>query len=309
MIYTITLNPAIDYFITVSDQPLIDTEVNRALKEKFQVGGKGLNVSTMLDKLDIPSVAIALVGGFTGEYIKECLSESNNISLKAIEASGINRINVKVYNGDNTICINGNGVSATTQTKTDLLNALEGITNNDWVLICGSLVENIDYEFIGELVEVIHSKQARLVMDMESLTLDLLEKYKPYLVKPNLYEFRMLMGDDSITVDTISPYLNDLLNIGVESVLVSLGPDGAILSTPKTKYRLRHKPINAVNKIGSGDAMLATYVGMLSQDKHIGGALAWAGAAGVAMATTREEVTYQMIKESLSLLEVYEVKS
>ena len=111
MIITLTLNPSIDYTLTVNE-PLLDIEVNRTTGEQMKVGGKGLNVSMMLIKLQIPSRAIALLGGFTGDYIEQALRSYPRINLTRVPVEGMNRINVKLYHGPGTLCVNARGPEA-----------------------------------------------------------------------------------------------------------------------------------------------------------------------------------------------------
>lgn len=99
MIYTITLNPAIDYFITLNETLLVD-EVNRGSHEIYKAGGKGLNVSKILSVLNIPSKAIAVLGGFTGQYIQDSFSKDSNIEMIPIPVDGMNRINMKANYGE-----------------------------------------------------------------------------------------------------------------------------------------------------------------------------------------------------------------
>ena len=108
MIYTITLNPAIDYFITLNETLLVD-EVNRGSHEIYKAGGKGLNVSKILSVLNIPSKAIAVLGGFTGQYIQDSFSKDSNIEMIPIPVDGMNRINMKANYGEEALCINGSG--------------------------------------------------------------------------------------------------------------------------------------------------------------------------------------------------------
>ena len=108
MIYTITLNPAIDYFITLHETLLVD-EVNRGNHEIYKAGGKGLNVSKILSVLNTPSKAIAVLGGFTGQYIEDSFAKDPNIEMIPIPVDGMNRINMKANYGKKALCINGSG--------------------------------------------------------------------------------------------------------------------------------------------------------------------------------------------------------
>lgn len=292
MIYTITFNPSIDYFIEVYG-PLLDTEVNRADHERLKGGGKGLNVSMTLNELKIASTAIALLGGFTGSYIEEYLKDKEYINLHAIPVEGANRINVKIHNEAKTLCINGNGPLAKPETKESLLDVIKKVNCDDWIVISGSSIQNIDNDFISQIAQLVHERNAKLVMDMERLDLHQLQILKPYLIKPNRYEFSLLVGNEA-NVDPLVK-IQKVLDCGVENILLSLGCDGAIFANQQKLLYLQHDAIHALNKVGSGDAMLAAFIGKLSQGCPVKEALIWSGACGNAAASTFEDVSYTKI--------------
>lgn len=302
MIYTITLNPSIDYFVEVKGS-MMDTEVNRADHEKFKGGGKGLNVSMVLDQLKIPSTAIALLGGFTGTFIREYVENRKYITLKSIPVEGMNRINVKIHNEDQTLCINGNGPIANDETISRMFAILQQVEQDDWVMLNGSSIQNLDFEFLLNIADLVHRKHAKLVVDMEQLTLDQMKLLQPYLIKPNLYEFSLLLNQD-VNEQDLEAHLQTVLQSGVETMLISLGEQGAIYASQTECIRLEHQPIHAVNKVGSGDAMLAAFVGLLSLGKSTEEALKWAGASGNASVSTQEDVSYERIQSFLDQMQV-----
>ena len=101
MIYTLTLNPAIDYFLTINDQLMVD-EVNRGSNAIFKAGGKGLNVSKILSLLNIKSKAVVLLGGFTGDFIRSEFEKDENIEILTVKVDGVNRINMKAHYDNKT---------------------------------------------------------------------------------------------------------------------------------------------------------------------------------------------------------------
>lgn len=306
MIYTLTMNPSIDYFVTLSDHLLID-EVNRTIDENFKAGGKGLNVSTVLSLLDVSSIAIALLGGFTGEYIKQSFLNTQYIHLEPIEVEGTNRINLKAHYNHSALCINGKGPLIDENTKHELLKKISKITKNDWFIISGSFPEGSDVEFLIEISQLVHSKEANLVIDMEKITQDTLQKCKPTLIKPNLYEFGLIMNNPNISLLYIKDEMKKLNTLGVKQVLVSLGEDGALLLDNNQFYRLEQEKINAVNKVGSGDAMLATYLAKMISTNDICTSLRWAGAAGIAVASTLENINFENIQQQLNKVTVTKI--
>ena len=284
MIITLTLNPSIDYTLTV-DEPLLDVEVNRTTSEQMKVGGKGLNVSMMLDKLQIPSRAIALLGGFTGDYIERALQSYPRIDLTRVPVDGMNRINVKLYHGPGTLCVNARGPEAGSSVRQTLSDLLEEAGPDDWVLVCGNMMRGLDEDFLTGLCTKVHQRQAR----------------------PNFYEFKLLTGQSDLTLENLPQAAAKLRESGVDNILVSLGADGALLAASEGIYRLMQEPVEAVNQVGSGDAMLAAFVGKLTEGCAKAEALAWAGAAGSSVAMTHDEVSADQIAEGLHRMHVHKL--
>ena len=295
MIYTITMNPSIDYYLTV-DQPLIVNEVCRASNEMFKVGGKGINVSVILNELQIQSKALTFLGGFTGEYIKESLSKYRNIQLEYIPIQGNNRINVKIAKLNEVISINAKGDVVNRENIDTLLNKLEQVTSNDWVMVCGSLMGSTSTDVLIEISNIVHKQNAKLIIDMESLTLELLEKCKPHLIKPNLYEFRLMSKCEIGSETELNDAIREVLKVGVKGLLLSQGEKGAIYATDKRCLRLKQPIIEAQNNVGMGDSMLAAFIGYSSIGLSEEEAFRWSGAAGVAVASTLNPVSLETIK-------------
>lgn len=303
MIYTITLNPAIDYFITLDETLLVD-EVNRGSHEIYKAGGKGLNVSKILSVMNIPSKAIAVLGGFTGQYIQDSFEEDPNIEMIPIPVDGMNRINMKANYGKKALCVNGSGPVANNCTVQFLLDEIAKINADDIVIISGSVMHGFPDDFVTVLAQAVHQRNAKVVIDMEQITMEQLKECRPYLIKPNLYEFQLLFENAEINESNIDEYLKKANEIGIENILVSLGKDGAVLSNAQGIYKLEQPRTVLVNKVGAGDAMLASFIGKLSQGYSSEEALQWGGAAGNAAASKIEDITMCDIEGYLPQMKV-----
>ncbi|MDD7058353.1 MAG: PfkB family carbohydrate kinase, partial [Erysipelotrichaceae bacterium] len=235
MIYTITLNPAIDYFITLNETLLVD-EVNRGSHEIYKAGGKGLNVSKILSVMNILSKAIAVLGGFTGQYIQDSFEEDPNIEMIPIPVDGMNRINMKANYGKKALCVNGSGPVANNCTVQFLLDEIAKINADDIVIISGSVMHGFPDDFVTALAQAVHQRNAKVVIDMEQITMEQLKECRPYLIKPNLYEFQLLFENAEINESNIDEYLKKANEMGIENILVSLGKDGAVLSNAQGIY-------------------------------------------------------------------------
>ena len=303
MIYTITLNPAIDYFITLNETLLVD-EVNRGSHEIYKAGGKGLNVSKILSVMNIPSKAIAVLGGFTGQYIQDSFAKDTNIEMIPIPVDGMNRINMKANYGKKALCINGSGPVANDCTVQFLLDEIAKINADDIVIISGSVMHGFPDDFVTVLAQAVHQRNAKVVVDMEQITMEQLKECRPYLIKPNLYEFQLLFENAEINESNIDEYLRKANSLGIENILVSLGKDGAALSNAQGIFKLDQPHTVLVNKVGAGDAMLASFIGKLSQGYSSEEALQWGGAVGNATASKIEDITMHDIEGYLPQMKV-----
>lgn len=303
MIYTITLNPALDYYMVI-DKELIDDEVNRSNHEMYKAGGKGLNVSKVLSLYGYKSKALALVGGFTGNYINQYFSSFKDIDFVPIQVNGITRINVKIIGSDKAICVNGNGTIANDETKIMVMKSLDAITSDDYVIICGKNAKGLTDDFIKEIADKVNSVSAKLIIDMESLNEEMIRYCKPYLIKPNLYELEMITRNANITLENLKENCDLLLNYGLQSILVSLGKDGAYYANGNIELKISQPNIHAINKVGCGDAMLASFIGKLANGKSIEESLRMATAAGCATASMLEDITLDDIMNLYPLIKI-----
>ena len=307
MIYTVTLNPAIDYFITLRDELIVD-EVNRGTDELFKAGGKGLNVSKTLSLLGVHSKAVALLGGFTGAFIRDAFSDHENIEIVPVWIEGNNRINLKAMYDHKALCINGTGPSVGEEDRKRILELFTGIKEGDTVVVSGSMMPGLDENLIIGMADIIHGRNASLVIDMETIRPDTLRRCRPDLIKPNLYELGLILGTEQLDIDRAPGALDRLVRSGIGAVLLSLGKNGAMYVDANERLRLTHPDTTLVNKVGAGDAMLAAFLGMRESGKSIREALRYGGAAGNATASKVEDITSEDIEQFLPLMRVVDLQ-
>lgn len=308
MIYTITLNPAIDYFIEV-DSNLDDHKINRANRTSFRSGGKGVNVSQTLDTLEIESNAIVLLGGFSGDYIKSEMNKLAYCTLNQIKTEEQTRINVKLDVNDVKYSINAKGAVATDEIKNEILNHLIDLSENDYVMLCGARIEGITDEWLIKFAQYVNKSGAKLVLDMEQNDLDLIEAIKPYLIKPNLNELKILMGKPIDSDICIYDAFDELQYRGVHTILLSLGEDGAILFSDSNHLSVKQEIIHNENDVGMGDAMLGVFIGKLSDGHTEFNALKYAAAAGSATANSKSKISKDDIDNELINIKVIDEKA
>lgn len=187
MIYTVTLNPSIDYIVRL-DKVNVGS-VNRMESDDKFAGGKGINVSRVLKRLGIDNTATGFIGGFTGKFITDTL-ENEAIATKFVQVSEDTRINVKIK-ADAETEINGTGPTVSPEQLAALKDILSGLSEKDTVVFAGSSNKNLGNVVYKELISLTRQTGAQVVCDFEGQTLiDSLE-FQPLLVKPNNHELEI----------------------------------------------------------------------------------------------------------------------
>ena len=258
MIYTVTLNPAIDYVMRANSINLGET--NRASGEELHLGGKGINVSAVLRELDEESTALGFVGGFTGEYLENGL-KSLGIKTDFVHiSSGITRINVKLKSTLETE-INAKGPSVTEDELSSLMEKLDGARSGDTVILAGSVPSSLPSDIYENILKSLDGKGVRFVVDAEGELLLRSLKYRPFLIKPNLFELSQISARELKDDADIEKAARELQKMGAVNVLVSLGEGGAILIDENGKtHRAPAPKITPVDTVGSGDSMVAGFL-------------------------------------------------
>lgn len=281
MIYTVTLNPAIDLFIDTNE--LIANSVNRTNRFDLQANGKGINVSFILNRLGIKTTATGIGGGFTLEYIKNELQLSH-IPHYFTKSQGLTRINVfaRVESKNKEYKLVNPGPEATIAEQEKLLNYFkERLKKDDVVCISGSFSAGISPDILQDFARLARQKQARLVVDTSyQQVMDILP-YHPWIIKPNEDEIKQwfnLSGQlDQAELATLG---KKLVAKGAQMVLISLGPKGALLITKNTISCGNAPKIKTLNTACAGDSMLGTFIGSLIKQHSLELALKKAIAAG-----------------------------
>ena len=258
MIYTVTLNPSVDYVMECSDIKI--GGLNRSAKESFFVGGKGINVSTMLKNLAVESICLGFTAGFTGEMIENTLT-SMGIKQNFIRLSkGETRINVKLK-GENETEINGSGPRAEKKEVDKLLGMLQKLNKDDVAVLSGSEIIS-DYNNLYELMaKSLNEAGVRFIADTSGRSLKSVLKHKPFLVKPNVYELEEFFGEKAENEEKIINLAVKLKKEGPENVLVSRGSKGAVIACKDNSvYSLPAPKGTKINTVGSGDSMVAGFV-------------------------------------------------
>ena len=305
MIYTITFNPSLDYYVYL-DQELTEGNILKAKNTSIRAGGKGVNISIVLSQMGIQSKAILFLGGGIGELIDREISARQGIEVIPIRISEENRINVKIKNQTET-AINALGPCVSAGQQDALLATLNELTKEDHVLISGSFCQGVTAELVEKIGEQVLKAGARLITDIPNLKIANYRKIKPYLIKPNLEELAMIFQND-VNEDNYPDYAEELIEAGVENVLVSLGRDGAYFANQHKRYQLFGPAVEVINTVGCGDSMLACTVASLARHEELTEALKYGEAAGRAKAKTRGLPSAEDVKQLYEKIEIREVE-
>ncbi|WP_328802267.1 1-phosphofructokinase [Paenibacillus sp. LX16] len=260
MIYTVTLNPSIDYIVEVDDLKLGD--LNRMKRDLKLPGGKGINVSRVLNQLGADSTAIGFLGGFTGRFIDDTLREES-IKTDFVMIEDDTRINIKLKHGDETE-INGLGPAIREQEADALVQKLAGLQKNDIVVLSGSIPPSLGGDFYDRLISVCQQTGAEFVIDTTGEALMKALIHKPLLIKPNHHELAELFGVTIHSKEEIVTYGRKLLEAGAKNVLISMAGEGALFITADEVYHANVPAGTVKNSVGAGDSMIAGFVGTLA---------------------------------------------
>lgn len=302
MIYTVTFNPSLDYYVKVNN--LKSGIVNRTSTEYITVGGKGLNVSLALKELGNPSYALGFVAGFTGRAIDEKVS-ALGLDHEFLEVEGQSRINVKIKSTTETD-INGTGALVTEDDVARLTKRLKALLKDgDWLIICGSVPPPLDDKTYENLLKKIKTvKNINVVVDACGGLLTNTLKYRPFLIKPNIFELSEIFGLKTLpNTKEIAACARTLQKQGARNVIVSMGSDGAVMvtETDQAMY-VRAARGQLVNSVGAGDSMIAGFIHEYLASGNYFSALNFATAAGSACAFTQHLATREQIEYIESLM-------
>jgi len=286
VIYTLTLNPAIDRELTIAAFEF--NAVLRAMHARVDWGGKGFNVSRLLMGLGAPSTATGFVGGKAGEFLQAGL-QALGIRTDFVWVQDETRTNVSIVTptGGQYIKVNEAGPAIAPEKQQELLAKIEALASpGDWWVLAGSLPPGVPPSFYAQIINILNAQGALSLLDTTGEALRLGCGAKPFLIKPNAEETQALTGLPMTTPAEIAQAASHLRGLGARHVVISLGKAGALLQTAENENWLAHSPsIQEKNPIGAGDSMVGGLVWALTQGLALPDALTWGMASGAATAS------------------------
>ncbi|HDF8109061.1 TPA: 1-phosphofructokinase [Staphylococcus aureus] len=293
MIYTVTFNPSIDYVIFTNDFKI--DGLNRATATYKFAGGKGINVSRVLKTLDVESTALGFAGGFPGKFIADTLNNSA-IQSNFIEVDEDTRINVKLKTGQETE-INAPGPHITSAQFEQLLQQIKNTISEDIVIVAGSVPSSIPSDAYAQIAQITAQTGAKLVVDAEKELAESVLSYHPLFIKPNKDELEVMFNTTVNSDEDVIKYGRLLVDKGAQSVIVSLGGDGAIYIDKEISIKAVNPQGKVVNTVGSGDSTVAGMVAGIASGLTIEKAFQQAVACGTATAFDEDLATRDAIEK------------
>ncbi|MBR6717314.1 MAG: 1-phosphofructokinase [Oscillospiraceae bacterium] len=303
MIATVTMNPAVDYTVLL-EEPLVRDSVNRTSHERITAGGKGVNVSLILQQLQIPTTVYGYLSGTTGTMIAEQLQRTQIPTDWTVLPNQMNRINVKVKDHEAVTELNGRGIVVSAGDTELLLNKLRKYGPDDFIVLAGSVPAGAPATHYADVMRALADTGVRFAVDAEGEALCEALAQHPFVVKPNLREMCSVFGIDPVETwwDAL-PYGQKMIDMGAQNVLLSLGAGGALLFNEQKRVWHLSAPRGEVkNAVGSGDSMLGGFLAGCASGKELTESLRMGIAAGSATAFSEWIATRSRMENLLKTL-------
>lgn len=285
MIYTITLNPALDRTITVKS--LMEDETIRVISENRYAGGKGIDVSRVIRELGGKSIALGFVGGYDGSELEGRLL-NDGVLTNFIHISGNTRTNVIIY--ENTtkkrFLISAPGPTIEPHEIGQLYNQIPSLPELGYIVISGSIPPGVRPTIYGQLVMAAKNLGAIVALDADGEPMKEGVRLGPHIIKPNIHELGRLVGRTIESEEEIVATSRTLCDQGVETVIVSRGAKGLIVVSKERIIKAVPPPVEVESAVGAGDTTLAGFVLAHSKKKPLEECVRLACASGAATAMT-----------------------
>ncbi|MGD6942059.1 1-phosphofructokinase [Cytobacillus gottheilii] len=295
MIYTLTLNPSVDYITSLNQFNV--GHLNRVEEGTKLPGGKGINVSRLLKRMGVTSVALGYVGGFTGNYIETYL-QNEQINTDFVHVNDDTRINVKIKAAEETE-LNGKGPNITAEEMNLLKRKISALTEEDLLVIAGSIPASLPASTYEEIVKTLGENGTSFVVDAEGELLKKVLPYRPFLIKPNHHELGQLFETEITSAEQAILYGRRLLEMGAQHVIVSMAGDGAIFISENEVYTSNVPKGEVQSSVGAGDSMVAGFLAQYEKTKNIEKAFQYSVASGSATAFSIGLATEEKIQQLL----------
>ena len=296
MIYTLTFSPSLDYYI---DIPVFNLgEINRSSREKFEPGGKGVNVSLILKELNLESIALGFAAGFSGDELEKILLEKG-IKTDFVRTKGNTRINIKI-NSSLESAINTTAPSISEKEISLLFQKLQNLNGGDILCIGGNVPRTLPKDIYVKIMQSLENRNIKIVVDATGDLLLSTLPYHPFLIKPNQEELEEIMKRKLNTPEDIIESAYSLIQMGAQNVIVSLGKDGAIMVDENDNIYIKPTIEGKLkSSVGAGDSLVGGFIAGYLKNGNYEDALELGIAAGTATAFS------DYLSSSNKIIEIY----
>ncbi len=282
MIYTITLNPALDHYLEVDDLRVDDA--NRVKSECLYAGGKGIDVSRAIRHLGGDSMALGFIGGHNGRVMVDLLKREGVTSYFTPIAQETRRdIIISTRKQGSQTMLNARGPSVTADEWWSFLTHLRLLELRDaYVVLGGSLPRGVPPDAYYQIVTLVQRRGAKAILDADGPCLKAGLKAKPFAIKPNLNELRRVTGRSLRTEAEILAAADAMNRAGVKVVMTSRGRQGLLMVSRSERYRAIPPSVKVRSTVGAGDSTVAGFVFKHAGGKTLEDCVRFATAAGTA---------------------------
>lgn len=289
MIITVTLSPTIDKTTYVEGFKL--DSINNMKGTREDAGGKGINVSKMVKKLQGDTLATGFIGGLVGNNIKKKLDE-DLIPYDFIQVEHPSRYNIKIVDRQVktfTDINEGGGVITPEEIAALEAKIFQQATEGDLLILSGRVPDSVEKSIYRKWIQKANSRGIKVILDADHEPLKEAVQAGPYMIKPNIHELERLLNTTIKSIDDVTKRLPELLAYGIEVIVVSLGDKGAYLFTAHEAYYTKGLLVNVKSTVGAGDSMVGAMAHSIAKEMQIKDAFHYAVATSTA--TVQKEGT------------------
>jgi 6-phosphofructokinase 2 len=286
MIYTITLNPALDRTIEVDG--LVADDANRILREARYAGGKGIDCSRVIEELGGESTALGFIGGYDGLELEGRLI-NEGVLCNFTRIGGETRTNIILFDRKTKtqIMLNAAGPKITPAEIGLFFERIRSLGHDaEFVVISGSVPPGVNHHIYAQIITTLKGRGIRVALDADGDLLRYGCAAKPSIIKPNIHEFQRLTGVQSLEIELLADKARHIIDKGVETVIISMGARGLLGLQKDEAFWATPPEVEVVSQVGAGDAALAGFIYALTKGMDFREGLIMAAAAGTASVLT-----------------------
>jgi 1-phosphofructokinase family hexose kinase len=292
MIFTVTLNPAVDKILFLDE--FRSSWTNRLTQTLETIGGKGTHVSINLKLQDVQSIALGITLGENGKKIQKMLKAWGvDVKFLHYDLPGMeSRTNYEIVENSGNICtmLTERGPILPASITDDLLNQIKGLIKaGDMLVLTGDASNVEDTAIYSKLTLLAKELGGKVFLDASGHYLKEGLNSSPFLIKPNFEELCFIAGRELKTIDEIVAAIQDLDGFNIPMIAMTWGGNGAIIKNGHDFYRVDPINVQTVNQVGCGDAFLSAIVAGIEKNMNIKETLMTASA--VATAVAESEIT------------------